>query len=262
MTERIEHTDEVTLVCLPYAGGNSFAYRKLGRHLDAFVKPLAVELPGHGLLFNEPQIDSLDRMADYVLDAIADKVRGEPWSLFGHSMGGMLGYLVARRAPERLLPPPLHLFISARRPGSVRPPFYWMDLTRDEFLERISRLGGIPKEVLDNRELMDIFEPILYRDVKALETHPHDDTAPVICPITVLIGADDDIPEDHARLWNRDTIAPVTVRVFTGGHFFAFERLEEVGRLISATLAASLSDYFEYRRAQINVIPSIDGGDN
>ena len=111
----------------------------------------------------------------------------------------------------------------------------------------------IPDEVLANKELMEIFEPILYRDVKALETHPHTDIAPVTCPITVLIGRDDTIPEDQAWLWHRDTVAPVNVWSFPGGHFFAFERLDEIGRLLSETLADNLAEYNEYRRAQINM---------
>jgi len=260
MTDNSIQAKKVIMICLPYAGGNSFAYQKLGKYLDDFIEPVAVELPGHGLLFNEPQLDTLDRMADYVFEEIAPKIRHTPWALFGHSMGGMLGFLVARRAPERLLPPPLHLFISARSPGSVKPQIKWSDLSRDEFLNRISKLGGIPNEVLANKELMELFEPILYRDVKALETHPHTHIAPVTCPITVLIGRDDDIPEEHAWLWHRDTVAPVNVMSFPGGHFFAFERLNEIGRLLSEALAGNLADYHEYRRAQIDMEPSGSGG--
>lgn len=246
--------DKIMLFCLPYAGGNSFAYTKLKEHLDDFISLVPVELPGHGLLFNEPQLDTLGQMTDFILDTIVERVGMTPWAIFGHSMGGMLGYLVARMAPERLIPPPLHLFISARRPGGIEPPFYWTDLTRTEFLERIAKLGGIPKEVLDNKELIELFEPILYRDVKALETHPHDGTAPATCPITVLIGREDDIPEDHARLWYKDTVAPVNVLTFPGGHFFAFERLDEIGRIVSDSLARNLADTIEYRRAQIKVL--------
>ena len=256
MIDNPEQAKKILLICLPFAGGNSFAYQKLGKCLDDFIQPMAVELPGHGLLFNESQLDTLDDMTDYVLDMITEQVSRIPWALFGHSMGGMLGYLIARRAPERLLPPPLHLFISAHRPGSVKPPFYWTDLSRDEFLARISRLGGIPEEVLTNGELMELFEPIIYRDVKALETHPHDDTVPVTCPITVLIGRDDDIPEDHARLWHRETVSPISVRIFPGGHFFSFERVDEIGRLLSETLARNLADNLEFRHAQINVMAS------
>ena len=252
-------TEKIQLFCLPYAGGNSFAYNKLREHLDAFIQPVPVELPSHGLLFNEPQLETLDQMTDYILDIIAKKVGATPWALFGHSMGGMLGFLVARRASERLMPPPLHLFVSARRPGSVEPPFYWTDLSREEFLARISKLGGIPQEVLANKELVELFEPILYRDVKALETHPNDNIAPVTCPITVLIGRDDDIPEDHAFLWRKETVAPVTVVTFPGGHFFAVERLNEIGRLISDTLSRNLTDAIEYRLAQITVMSDPGG---
>ncbi|MFA6471554.1 MAG: alpha/beta fold hydrolase [Candidatus Latescibacterota bacterium] len=260
MTDNLSDSGNVLLICLPYAGGNSFAYRNMGKTLDKFIQPLAIDLPGHGLLFNEPRLQTLDEMADFVLDTIEDKVYPARWAIFGHSMGGMLGYLVAQRSSRRLLPPPLHLFVSARRPGGVKPPFYWSDLSREEFLDRLTQIGGIPAEVRANEELMNLFEPILYNDVKALETHPHDDTSPVICPITVLIGRDDDIPEDHAYLWIKDTISPVNVLSFPGGHFFIFERMDEVGRLISDTLAKDIENHREYRRAQIDVMLPDSGG--
>ena len=67
------------MICLPYAGGNSFIYQRLGKYLDDFIEPVAVELPGHGLLFNEPQLNTLDEMANYVLDKISSRVRNTPW---------------------------------------------------------------------------------------------------------------------------------------------------------------------------------------
>jgi len=76
MTNNSTQAKKILMICLPYAGGNSFAYQNLGKYLDDFIEPVAVELPGHGLLFNEPQLDTLDRMADYVFDEIAQKIRG------------------------------------------------------------------------------------------------------------------------------------------------------------------------------------------
>lgn len=227
---------KIHLICLPFAGGTSFAYRTFGKHLceDVVVRP--VELPGHGSLFGKPQLQTLDAMTEFVFAQVRDIITSGPYAIFGHSMGGMLAYLLARKIRDERLPAPLHLFISARRPGTVTPPFFWTDLSRDAFLERISALGGIPKEVLANRELMEIFEPILYNDVKALETHVHDEIAPLLTPLTVFLGEDDDIPVEDALHWCRETIGPVRVEVFAGGHFFAFERAEELGQKIDSIL--------------------------
>ncbi len=239
---------KIHLICLPFAGGTSFAYRTFSKHLcpDIAVRP--VELPGHGSLFGKPQLQSLDAMTDFVFQQVKDIVASEPYAIFGHSMGGMLAYLLARNIRDRLLPPPLHLFISARRPGNVTPPFFWKDLSRDEFLDRISALGGIPQEVLANRELMEIFEPILYNDVKALETHVHDEIAPLLTPITVLLGEDDDIPVQDALRWCKETIGPVRVEVFPGGHFFAFERTGDLGQKIDGIL----DEQWRSRQAYVN----------
>lgn len=235
MTRNCEH-EKILLICLPFAGGTSFAYRTFTKHVCKHIEILPVELPGHGSLFGRPQLDSMDAMTDYVFAQVEPRLKDGAYAIFGHSMGGMLAYLLARNIRDRLLPPPLHLFISARRPGTVPPPFYWTDLSRDAFLDRISALGGIPREVLANRELMEIFEPILYNDVKALETHVHDEIAPLLTPLTVFLGEEDDIPVEDALHWCRETIGPVNVEVFPGGHFFAFERTAELGEKIDAIL--------------------------
>ncbi len=255
------HQDNILLFCLPYAGGNSFAYQKLGSYLGENITPIALDLPGHGLRFNEPQLETLDQMADYLLGEIENKIGDSTWALFGHSMGGMLAYLVAYKAQTKLLHQPLHIFISARRPASIKPPFNWSDIPGNEFIEKIAKLGGIPDEVLKNKELMELFTPILYRDVKALENHRYESFSPVLSPITVLIGSEDDIPAEQARLWHRDTVAPVEVKSFQGGHFFAFERIQEIGSLIRDTLLQAREDNLEYRQAQIHVL-SFDSGDN
>lgn len=249
--------EKLTLICLPFAGGTSFAYRAFSKHLCEKIEVRPVELPGHGSLFGKPQLPSLEAMTEYVFQQVEPVVKGGAYAIFGHSMGGMLAYLLARKIRDSLLPPPLHLFISARRPGSVTPPFFWKDLSRDEFLERISALGGIPQEVLANRELMEIFEPILFHDVKALETHVHDEIAPLLTPITVLIGEDDDIPVADALCWCRETVGPVRVEVFPGGHFFAFERVEELGERIDSVLEEQWRSRQEYLRAASSVFEDI-----
>ncbi len=257
MTQDCEH-EPLQLICLPFAGGTSFAYRPFTDHLCDKITVVPIELPGHGSLFNKPQLTTMEEMTDCVFEQVESIVRNQPYAIFGHSMGGMLAYLLSRKIRDNLLPPPLHMFVSARRPGNVPPPFYWKDLSRDEFLERISTLGGIPKEVLACRELMDIFEPILFNDVKALESHVHDEFAPLLVPITVFLGEDDDIPVEDALHWCRETIGPVNVKVFPGGHFFAFERPEELAGEIDQILNRQWVDQKEYFQAASKLF----GGDS
>lgn len=244
----------LTLICLPFAGGTSNAFRSFTAELGPGFRCIPVELPGHGSRFGQPLLNTLDEMTEFILNEVKKPIQAGPYAIFGHSMGGMLGYLLARRIRDHLLPPPLHLFISARRAGNITPPFYWKDLSREEFLERVGALGGIPKEILANRELMEIFEPILYNDIKALETHQHDEIAPLLVPITVFIGEEDDIPVEDALAWCRETIGTINVKLFPGGHFFAFERTRETAETIRRIIIESYQDTLAYRKAAMSTL--------
>jgi surfactin synthase thioesterase subunit len=242
------------LFCLPFAGGNSFAYRPFEKSLEGEIEVVALDLPGHGLRFGEPQLESLDEMANYLISEMRPLLDEKPYAIFGHSMGGMLAFLVTRRIHQLTCRQPLRIFISARRPGACLPLFYWTELSREEFLERISRLGGIPDEVMKNKELMALFEPVLYQDVKALETHEHDGVLPVFSPVTVMIGDDDDISPQQAALWSRDTVGAVQIEIFPGGHFFAFRRSDEVCAKIKEQLFKQHSEDESYHKAVKRVL--------
>ena len=248
------HTEPITLICLPFAGGTSTAFRDFSGHSDPRIRVLPVDLPGHGTRFGEPLLETLGEMTDFVFDEVRGCIAPDAYAIFGHSMGGMLAYLLARRIRDELLPPPLHVFISARRSSHTEPPFYWKDLSRDQFLDRLGALGGIPQEVLRSRELMEIFEPILYNDIKALETHEHNEIAPLLSPITVFLGTDDDIPVEDALHWCRETIGPLRVEVFPGGHFFAFERAGELAGRIGRTLLETAEINRRYREAAARML--------
>lgn len=250
----MSESEALRLFCFPFAGGNSFAYRPFKENLAGEIEVVSVDLPGHGTLFGRTQLESLDEMADYIVAEIEPLLDAKPYAIFGHSMGGMLAFLVARKIMQTAHRQPLRLFISARRPGACLPLFYWTELSREEFLERISRLGGIPEEVMKNKELMDLFAPILYQDVKALETHKHDGVLPVFAPVTVMIGDDDDISLQQAALWSRDTVGSVQVKVFPGGHFFAFKRSGEVCEMIREQLLAQQVENESYLRAVKKVL--------
>src|SRR5580692_11099354 len=106
----LEH-DAVTLFGVPYAGGNSWAYRPLEAHLPAAIQLEGLELPGRGRRTGERLCSSLDELADDLFAHLPRAGVGR-YAFFGHSMGALLAFLVTLRIREAGLPPPDALFLS------------------------------------------------------------------------------------------------------------------------------------------------------
>lgn len=105
------------LFCFPYAGGGASAYRRWQRGLDAHdagVQVMPVQLPGREERYDEPRFTDLDALVDD-LDAQLDEELAEPHIFYGHSMGALIAYSLARRRQARGAALPRALVLSSYR---------------------------------------------------------------------------------------------------------------------------------------------------
>ncbi|MBW4720367.1 alpha/beta fold hydrolase [Saccharothrix sp. SC076] len=205
---------------MAHAGGGAGFFRAWPGSLAPEVGVCAVVLPGRETRLRETPLTTV---AD-IVTPLADAVRAHadrPYALFGHSMGAVVAYEVARRlttAPR----PPLRLFVSGRRAPHLparRAPLH--PLAHDEFLDAVAAMGGTPREVLDQQDLMRLFLPGLRADFAVNETY-HPLPGPVLdCPVSALTGdADPEVSVPEMRRWAEVTTGPFRLRVFPGGHFY------------------------------------------
>lgn len=230
---------EITLYCLPFAGGNAFSYRHFQAHLADAIQVIALELPGRGRRFKEPLLTAMATMIVDLFLQVQDGIKNNNrYAIYGHSMGALLGYELTRYILQANLPPPQHLFFSGRKAPSVAnntPPKH--KLPKEAFMKSVKDLGGCPPELLAHQELTDLFEPILRADFQAIETYVYTPSSPVNIPITILHGSDDDeVTYDQLLPWQQETCQQLLIQSFLGDHFFIFEHLAQIGRLLSQTL--------------------------
>ncbi len=220
------------LYALPYAGGHSLVYRQLQPLLAPRIILKALDPPGRGRRSREPLLVDMEQIAEAVFNQIKDELVNQPYGLFGHSMGSLLVYLLARRIAAAQLPLPRHLFCSGRGAPSVLaaelmepPPKH--TLPTADFWAYIDSLGGVPPELKAHRELMDYFEPILRADIEALERYHYQPPAqPLAVPITVFYGIDDgEITHNSLLPWQQESQHNVTFCPLHGSHFGIFDQL-------------------------------------
>lgn len=232
---------KINLFCFPFAGGDFFSYRPYVEIAPSLISLMPVELPGRGRKINQPLQKDIHRLSEIALDQIAPHVH-EPYAIYGHSMGALLGYLVIKQLLLMHLPPPVHLFVTGARGPSIRrtEPLRYL-MTDAELKAELKSLGGVPDEVLNNKQLMDFYSVILRSDFQAVETYRYQPSEPFAIPITVIVGTQEKITFEEARAWQQETTSLVKILQFPGDHFFILKWPAEVLRTIHNDLTAQVS---------------------
>lgn len=231
---------EVRLFCFPYAGGTTYTYRNWQAQLPPSIEVCPVELPGRGARLGEPPETSIARLVGSMAPALLPYM-DRPFALFGHSMGGLLSFELARELRRLGGPRPTHVFVSACPSPQVggRRRRVTYDLPEPEFFAELRRLGGTPEGVLEHPELTQLVLPLLRADFEACQTHEHVPGPPLGCPLTVLGGLhDEEVGRDELEGWREHTEASCTVRMLAGGHLFVNTAQHTILRLLVNELHA------------------------
>jgi medium-chain acyl-[acyl-carrier-protein] hydrolase len=229
------------LFCFPYAGVGASVFRQWPAGLPVEFEVCAVQLPGRANRLHEPAVASIQALVDVLVHVMTPHL-DLPFAFFGHSMGAVLAFEVARGLASRGVPPS-HLIVSGRRPPHIpdlAPPLH--GLPDPEFVAEINRrYGGIHPEIFKNRDILALLLPCLRADIAALETHRPTPGSPLACPISAFGGADDPLtPRVHLDAWRGETTGTLEVCVFPGGHFYIEPQRDRVLAELSATLAPML----------------------
>ena len=211
---------KLTLFCFPYAGGGTMMYRNWRDTLlnSAIV---AIRLPGRESRLGEAPIGSMSVLVEALGAEILPHLK-EPFAFFGHSMGAIIAFELTRWLAARGQPLPCALHVSAAR----APQFRLNHVPGPEpdeaaFLEELRRLEGMPRDILDNPELMRVAIPTLQADARLYRHYVYSPGPPLPVPIHATGGfTDANITRDHLDRWREQTTSAFTLRQFQGGHFY------------------------------------------
>lgn len=225
------------LFCFPYAGGNAFIYRSWGDQLPSHVELYSIQFPGRGSQLRQPAFTRLSAMLDFLYQGIVPLL-DKPFAFFGHSMGALICFELARHLGVQQSLEPLGLFLSGRGAPTIKSdePITF-DLPEDEFISELRRLNGTPREVLEHPELLQLMLPILRADFELCQTYSFTSTARLNCPIFVYGGLqDEEVPRENLEAWRDQTTSALTVRMFPGDHFFLHASQSLLLRSLSSDL--------------------------
>ncbi|AXI80301.1 thioesterase II family protein [Peterkaempfera bronchialis] len=224
------------LVCFPHAGGSASFYFPVSAELSPDVDVLAVQYPGRQDRRKEKGVDSIEELAESVTRALGGW-DDRPLTFFGHSMGAVVAFEVARRM-EQAGSGPVQIFASGRRAPSRNRDERVHRRDDDGIVAELRALSGTDAKLLGDEELLRMILPAIRSDYRAVETYRSADGATVQCPITVLVGDDDPRTTlDEARAWSDHTTGGFDLRVFPGGHFYLSSRAADVMAVLAEHFA-------------------------
>lgn len=226
---------KMRLFCFPYAGGSAVIFDGWQKKLPENVDIFAIQAPGRGPRFGEEPIGDLESKVKAIRKEIAPYL-DIPFMFLGHSNGAMLAFELTRELQRdkalwesQLKQRYWHLVLSGKR--AIHLPKTKDDMHHlpfDDFIDRLKKYNGTPKEILEHRELMELYMPVLRADFSLSETLKYNNDIKSDVPTTVYYGAQDvDVPEDDVKAWQELIEPEISFTKFAGDHFFINSQREE-----------------------------------
>ncbi|MEV0170175.1 alpha/beta fold hydrolase [Streptomyces sp. NPDC050803] len=220
----------LTLICFPFAGASAPAFRPWLPLLPRSVALHAVQLPGRQDRMREPALTGHREIVQALADELEKQPPELPYAFFGHSMGALLSFELARELRRRGARAPVLLAVSGwPAPSGVPAHVPITTLPDDRFLAEVATLGGMPDEVLAEPDLIDVLLPSLRADFGVCERYRYEPGEPLDTRLIVFGGTQDPMSTmDGLRGWRAESTRPVRVRQYPGGHFYLIEHATAV----------------------------------
>ena len=231
-----------TLVCFPHAGGSASYFFRLSAALSPEFDVCAIQYPGRQDRYSEPFVETIDDLADHIYAALEPTTDG-PVALFGHSMGAVLAFEVARRFEELSQIRPTTVFASSRRAPS-RSGDEAIRLRDDaDVVQQMRKLGGTDPRLLADADTLEMVLPAFRNDVRALEQYRRGAEVQINTPIVVMTAVDDPATTvEDAMAWHEHTTAGGSTHTFDGGHFYLEQHPDRVTTAIAEALRGHTAD--------------------
>jgi surfactin synthase thioesterase subunit len=162
---------------------------------------------------------------------------GKPFGFLGHSTGAIIAFELVRGL-QPLGRRPLKTYLSGYpAPCCPRRGPVIHRLPPAELAWHLRRLGGTPREILDDQAAVEFFLKPVRADYEIAETHKVGRGASIRCDLTVFAGTEDPLCSPAAaEAWRAHTSCAFECVSVEGGHFSVQDCRARVAKKILADL--------------------------
>ncbi len=232
----------VRLVCFSHAGATEAAFASWPDRLSGDIEVGAVR---------KPPLADYQELTEVLTDAVLAYVSQTPrvpFALFGHSLGSLLAFGVARLLRQRHGAQPCCLLCASasapQLPAAIWPGPSPQDWTITELAAYLRHAGGTTETVLGNATYLQRLLPRMQVDLAVRASCSYTQAPPLSYPLAIFGGLHDaGISTADLAAWGEQTSAHFSLYRFPGGHFFLHER--ETRRPFLQTLSFEVMRWLE-----------------
>jgi surfactin synthase thioesterase subunit len=228
------------LICLPFSGGGASFFRNWPVLAPADLTIVPVTLPGREDRFAEPLFREVGEAVDDLLPGLRrDLAQAERVGIFGHCLGAVLGFELARRLQESEGVVVDRLFASGAPAPREQLANLVSGLNDEAFLDEVTRFTGYSHAALTDPEMREFLLPMLRADCRMHEDYRPSTDVPLGVPVTILRGRGDElVSAAEMEKWANATTWQLSRREFDGGHMYMTKQTAGLIEFMAAELRA------------------------
>lgn len=235
---RISDNSIIDLFCFPYAGSGASIFYSWANYLDPKINIYGFQAPGKEDRISEDLVVDLNTLIQNAVQELK-QIINKPFALFGHSMGSVLAFEIAKFLESENLTPKL-VILSGRPPpefGLRMNPI--SHLEDKELITELRKLEGTDTRILENEELMELLLPIIRADFRISESYKSSSNLKISSPM-IAIGSEEDpwLNELEFNEWKQYSHNTTKIQFFPGGHFYLKEHLNLLSTFLNSEILA------------------------
>lgn len=238
------------LFCFPFGGAGASIFRSWANDLPSEVELCSIQLPGRESRLKEPPIERIELVIDALSQTLVPYL-DRPFAFFGYSLGGLIGFELARRLRRQHGLVPVRVSVAAfpapHLPNPVVTALSTNDPQRDFQLDvtdqaLLSRYHMLPEPILADTEALQALLPAIAGDFRIVQHYTYHKDAPLTCPVSAFCGMQDEVvSREEVAAWHQHTSGAFTLQTFAGNHMFFETERQSLLQAISRDLLQYLA---------------------
>jgi medium-chain acyl-[acyl-carrier-protein] hydrolase len=205
--------------------------------VPAGVEIAAVQLPGREDRFDEPPCVAVEELLPEIVADVRELL-DVPYALYGHSMGAVLAFEVARALRHQDVRQPAVIIVSSRVAPHLPTSKRWSCASDAALVSWMEELRGARLEAMHDRSLVNALLPTLRADLTMNESYKATSSEPLPTRIVGVLGLSDSVVSSEMFApWREHTKAEFRSYLLQCGHFF--DRTAEFFDIIRSELSLS-----------------------